>query len=96
MFCYNANTDSIELCIKPYGHFLISADLEKKVEQIKNGQYDFGCSKCPLSDRNELNEDLADLWTDTSFHSGESSAQNLLRKGPGFSVLRNPDDMDFS
>ena len=77
--------------MKPLGHFLISNDLEERIQEVKDGLSVLGHGRCPLSNRqNEEN-------TDVDFIRNFASFQNTpLRKGPGFSVLRKPDDMDFS
>lgn len=93
VFCYNPMSKTIDLCVKPLGHFLVSRDIEERIDEVRRGLYvGIGFSKCPLSNRqNEENADIA-------FLRSVASTQNTdqLRTGPGFTVLRKSDNMDFS
>lgn len=98
VFCYNSFSDTIDLCVKPLGHFLIASDIEERIQEVKDGLHVLGYSTCPLKNKaDEVNDSVAYLRTVASYpDADQSSNQSLLRKGPGFSVLRNPDDVDIS
>ncbi|GFW12571.1 hypothetical protein TNCV_818231 [Trichonephila clavipes] len=101
-FSYNNNTDSIELCVKPLGHFEVNMDLDSRIEQVQEGESVKGYRKCPVMSLKTGHKDpiitktmKKNLPSTTAQStSSETHAAPLLRKGPGFSILTSPESSD--
>ncbi|XP_055940238.1 deubiquitinating protein VCPIP1-like isoform X2 [Argiope bruennichi] len=96
-FSYNHHSDSIELCVKPLGHFEISVDLDSRIEQVQEGESVKGYRKCPVMSLKighkdpVVNKTLKKNLPSTAQTSSENHAIPLVRKGPGFSILTSPE-----
>ncbi|GBM38732.1 Deubiquitinating protein VCIP135 [Araneus ventricosus] len=104
-FSYNHHSDSIELCVKPLGHFEISVDLDSRIEQVQEGESVKGYRKCPVMSLKTghkdpiVNKTIKKSLPSTAQTSSENHAAPLVRKGPGFSILTSPESserMDIS
>ncbi|CAL1268805.1 unnamed protein product [Larinioides sclopetarius] len=104
-FSYNHHSDSIELCVKPLGHFEITVDLDSRIEQVQEGESVNGYRKCPVMSLKTghkdpiVNKTVKKSLPSTAQTSSESHAAPLVRKGPGFSILTSPESserMDIS
>ncbi|GFQ96498.1 hypothetical protein TNCT_500001 [Trichonephila clavata] len=101
-FSYNNNTDSIELCVKPLGHFEVNMDLDSRIEQVQEGESVKGYRKCPVMSlktghkdpiiTKTLKKNLPSTTAQST--SSETHAAPLVRKGPGFSILTSPESSD--
>nr|XP_042895383.1 deubiquitinating protein VCPIP1 [Parasteatoda tepidariorum] len=95
-FCYNASTESLELCVKALGHFQICGDIDDRIECVRRGQFVPGFKRCPQMGGPSKETVVARPFRKPITSSPEED-RPYFRKGPGFSVLSKPSEkMDFS